>query len=82
MEGSNIVVTTSTNGTSAIAPFHKLGSMLTTAPINNPPALPPEQNNILDFVYPLDIKNFPASIKSKNVFFLLNNFPSSYDCLP
>ena len=59
-----MVVTTSTNGTAAIAPFHKVGSMFMTEPINNPPALPPEQNKFSFFVYWFFIKNFAASIKS------------------
>ena len=41
--GSSIVVTTSTNGTAAIAPSIILVPYI-TAPIKSPPALPPEQN--------------------------------------
>ena len=48
-----------------------------TAPINNPPALPPEQNNLFLLVYPEETKNFPASIKSLKVFFFFNSLPSS-----
>ena len=38
---SNIVDITSTNGTAEITPFQRSGLMFITAPINNPPALPP-----------------------------------------
>src|SRR5690242_17374664 len=39
--GSSIVVTTSTNGTSATIAAKRSGRRLATAPINKPPALPP-----------------------------------------
>ena len=38
---SSIVFRTSTNGTCATAALKRSGLMLTTAPINKPPALPP-----------------------------------------
>ena len=40
-EGSLIVVTTSTNGTSATAPANRWGRWLSTAPTSRPPAEPP-----------------------------------------
>ena len=36
-----MVVSTSTNGTSAMTPRNRSGAMLATAPISMPPALPP-----------------------------------------
>lgn len=43
--GSDIVLTTSTNGTSAIAALNNPGNILIQAPINNPPADLPQTAN-------------------------------------
>ena len=68
------VVTTSTKGTAAITPLNKVGSKFTITPINNPPADPPIAYKCFLEVYFLLIRNFPHSIKSKNVFFSLKVF--------
>src|SRR6185503_11859123 len=41
IDASIIVLITSTKGTSATTALNRSGRMLTTAPINSPPALPP-----------------------------------------
>ena len=41
IDGSDIVVKTSTKGTPDSIPLYSSGSKFTTAPINKPPALPP-----------------------------------------
>ena len=73
---------TSTNGTPATMPLNTSGSIFATAPINSPPALPPIANILSSSAYLLLAKYLALSIKSQNVFFLLNIFPSSYHDLP
>src|SRR5690606_32716750 len=82
MESSSIVDTTSTNGTAAITPLYNSGFLLITAPINNPPAEPPEAYKCSFEVYFCSITNLEQSIKSVKVFFFFNSFPSSYHGLP
>ena len=66
--------TTSTKGTPARTPFHMSGAILITAPMSNPPALPPCAYKWLFEVYWLSTKYCPQSMKSLNVFFFLSNF--------
>ena len=64
IDGSDIVVTTSTNGTFEMIALYKLGSKLITAPINKPPALPPAANKLSGSTILLFTNPLVTSIKS------------------
>ena len=66
-----IVLTTSTNGTSAMAPARSPGgAMLTVAPTSNPPALPPKIT-----ICPFDV--YPASISRSRSMMIEKTRPAS-----
>ena len=79
---SSIVVTTSTNGTSATTAAKRSGRMLTTAPISNPPALPPLMARRSGAVYPAATRCSATAMKSVKVFRFRSSFPSSYQGRP
>ena len=70
-DGSRIVVSASTNGTSARMPANSSGARLATAPISRPPALPPSATSRSGEVYPLSIRCRAQSTKSVKVLRLL-----------
>ncbi len=77
-----MVVTTSTNGTSATTMRNRSGRMLTQAPTSNPPALPPEITSWSGLVRPAATRWSAQAMKSVNVFFFFSSLPSSYQARP
>ena len=77
-DGSRIDVSGSTNGTLARMPANSSGARLATAPISNPPALPPSATIRSAAVTPVSIKCFAHETKSVKVFFFVSVLPFSY----
>src|SRR3546814_19148428 len=71
-----IVLSTSTNGTSAITAPHRSGSELTTAPINSPPADRPAIAIRPLAVHPPAISPLATSMKSVKVLVRFSSLPS------
>src|SRR5918995_4814978 len=81
-DGSLIVVTTSTNGTSATAALNCLGSIVTQAPTSSPPALPPRIATRSRSATPIATRWAQAASVSVNVLRLASSFPSRYHARP
>ena len=79
---SSIVVTTSTNGTSATTARNSSGRWLTTAPMSSPPALPPSMASIAGVVRPAAISFSAQAMKSSKVVCFLAILPASYQLRP
>ena len=75
---SSIVVSTSTNGTSAMMPRKRSGAILATAPISMPPALPPWATMRPREVKPSRARYSAAAMKSVKVFVFFSRLPSLY----
>src|SRR6185503_17588205 len=74
-DASFIVLTTSTNGTLTIAAFTRSGLRFSTAPINNPPALPPSIVIFCGDEYLCATSQSAHAMKSVNVFILFTSRP-------
>jgi hypothetical protein len=72
---SSMVLSTSTNGTSATMPANRSGAMLATAPISMPPALPPMRDDRAAPVKPSAIRCLAAAMKSVKVLTLFSRLP-------
>src|SRR5918995_6587103 len=77
-DGSLIVVTTSTNGTSATALANRSGRIVTQAPTIRPPALPPRTATRPGSAKPSATTCSTAANVSSNVLRLLSSRPSRY----
>src|SRR5262245_44671810 len=80
--GSLIVVTTSTNGTSAIAALNRSGSIGMQAPTSSPPALPPRIATRSGAATPIVTRWAHAASVSVNVLRLASSLPSRYQPRP
>src|SRR3954447_13227423 len=81
-EGSLIVVTTSTNGTSATAALNCSGAIVTHAPTSKPPALPPRIATRSRSATPTSTRWAQAASVSVNVLRLASSLPSRYQPRP
>ena len=81
-ESSSMVLSTSTNGTSATMPLNNSPARLATAPISMPPALPPWPTMRFGPVYFADISARPAAAKSSKLLVLFSRLPSRYQPQP
>ena len=79
---SSMVLSTSTNGTSATMPANNSPARLATAPISMPPALPPWPTMRFASVYFASISARPAAAKSSNVLVFFSRLPSRYQPQP
>src|SRR4051794_17331276 len=75
-DGSLIVVTTSTNGTSATAALNCSGAIVTQAPTSKPPALPPRMATRSRSATPTSTRWAHAASVSVNVLRLASSLPS------
>jgi hypothetical protein len=80
--GSRIVLSASTNGTSASTPAHSSGARFAIAPISRPPAEPPRATIRSGAVQPCATMARPQETKSVKVFFLCSSLPCSYQYRP
>ena len=79
---SSMVLTTSTNGTSATTALKSSGRWLTTAPISRPPALPPSIASCSGVVRPRAISASAQAMKSSKVVGFFAILPASYQLRP
>ncbi len=79
-DGSRIVFSASTNGTSATTPANSSGARFVTAPISRPPAEPPRA--MIRSLQPDAFMCLATSTKSVNVLRFLVSLPSSYQRRP
>ena len=77
-----MVFITSTNGTAEWTARNKSGRKLTTAPMSNPPALPPSITRRSGAEMWFFTNHSAQSTKSVKVFFLRINMPSSCHASP
>src|SRR6266403_1525093 len=77
-ESSSMVLSTSTNGTSATMPLNNSPARLATAPISMPPALPPWPTMRFAPVYLASINARADAAKSSKVLVFLSRLPSRY----
>ncbi len=75
-DGSRMVLSTSTNGTSATMPANASGAWLATAPMSRPPADPPRATSRSGEVHPTENRCAAQATKSVNVFFFAISLPS------
>ena len=81
-DGSRIVLSASTNGTSATNPPNASGARFATAPTSSPPADPPRATTRSGAVQPTLTRCRAQATKSVNVFFLVSILPPSYHRRP
>jgi len=79
---SRMVLSTSTNGTSATMPANRSPARLATAPISMPPALPPWPTMRFADVYLASISARALAAKSSKVFGFFSRLPSRYQPQP
>ena len=79
---SSMVLSTSTNGTSATMPANKSPARLATAPISMPPAEPPWPTIRFALVYLASINARAQAAKSSNEFVFFSRLPSRYQPQP
>jgi len=77
-----MVLSTSTNGTSATMPANNSPARLATAPISMPPALAPWPTMRFALVYFADINARPEAAKSSKLLVFFSRLPSRYQPQP
>ena len=81
-DGSRMLLSASTNGTSATTPANASGAWLATAPMSRPPAEPPRATRCRGEVQPAAARCWAHATKSENVFCLAISRPSVYQRRP
>src|SRR6476659_821272 len=81
-DGSLIVDTTSTNGTSATALANRSGRIVMHAPTSSPPAEPPRMHTRPGAITCASIRCSAQAIVSVNVLAFDSSLPSRYHCRP